>query len=137
MSAKDPPIARYPTGFADTAGPDDPRYRFPAQTKPLTFEQMKAFADKLHGNGFGCAPVPGVQVIEPIEWTPELEEAWGRGGKLVDLPDAWSCRKTYIDTHADCVRNFDRWRQLKAAAEMWETLNGGPLVTKNGQVNTR
>lgn len=79
MSAKDAPIA-----------------------KPLTFEQLKAFADKLHGNGRA-----------PSQPT------------LVGVIDRWRMRRVFIEQHADVVRNFDRWLQLLAAAKMWEARFGG------------
>lgn len=37
----------------------------------------------------------------------------------------WAARADYIAQRADLVRNFDRWLQLRAAAEMWERQYGG------------
>lgn len=100
MSAKDPPIA----------------------TKAITFADLQRFAAKLRGNGFGDWPVP-IQVIEPIKWTPELEKAWGKGGRLIDIPEPhmWKSRRQWIRVEAERFwHNSDPWTALYMAAVTWE-----------------
>lgn len=46
------------------------------------------------------------------------------GATLIGVIDRWRVRADYIAQRADLVRNFDRWLQLRAAAEMWERQYG-------------
>jgi hypothetical protein len=94
MSAKDAPIA-----------------------KPLTFEQVKAFAARMQ-------PSPPLQAIEPIKWTPELAKAWGVGA--LNAPDRWRTRRDWMEREATFWEESDPWVRRWVAAQLWENRFGGP-----------